>query len=127
MNLAGTTSPSGEHMCHTDSQEYLEQVNSVFLEHESPEEERNSEVQTYTQSETTEPEVVLESTSRILDDEHETTKPEVVLEPICRIFDDEHETTEPEVALESTSRILDDEHETTEPEVVLETKKVRKT
>ena len=80
-------------MCHTDSQEYLEQVNSVFPEHESPEEERNSEVQTQTQSETT----PIESTSRILDDEHEAPKPE---EPPNE-QEDEQETTEPEVVLET--------------------------
>ena len=71
INLTETMSPSEKYMCHTDSQEYLEQVNSVYLEHESPEEEKNSEAQTHTQGETTEPEVVLESTSRILDDKHE--------------------------------------------------------
>ena len=93
INLTETTSPSGDHMCHIDSQEYLEQANSVFSDHESPEGERNSKVQTQTQSETT----PIESNSRILDDEHEAPKPE---EPPNE-QEDEQETPEPEVVLET--------------------------
>ena len=114
INLAETTSPSQETMCQTDSQEYLEQVNSVYPEHESPEEERNSEEQTHTQSET----IPFQPTSKILENVHEATETKVALESTIKILKDVHEATEPEVALEPTNRILEDEYEAPETEVI---------